>query len=148
MLVHYGSDVVKTSRPHDRFFMTEDEQLIHALFDAGDQALMNADLDSLDRIFADDYVQYDAAGRSFSKQEVLANLRSGTVRYPVIASTGRRIRLFGNMAIVHGSESDEVEFNGQRFKVRYLYMDVVCKRNGRWQIVGSQLVKPHEDEKD
>lgn len=75
------------------------------------------------------------------EQEVLKNLSSGTARYPVIVSTGRRIRLFGEFAIVHGSESDEVEADGERFSVRYLYVDVVCMRNGRWQIVGSQLVK-------
>jgi ketosteroid isomerase-like protein len=123
-----------------------DEQQIHALFDAGDRALMNADIESLARIFAEDYVQYDPAGQAFTKQEVLENLRSGTVRYPVIHSTGRRIRLFGDFAIVHGSESDEVESNGRRFPVRYLYMDVVCKRAGRWQIVGSQLFRPEQRE--
>ena len=122
----------------------DDEQQIHALFDAGDRALMNTDIDSLTRIFADDYVQYDPAGRAFSKQEVLENLRSGTVRYPRIQSTGRQIRLFGDFAIVHGSESDEVESDDRRFFVHYLYMDVVCKRNGQWQIVGSQLVRPEE----
>lgn len=120
----------------------DDTQQIHALFEAGDRALMNADIDSLARIFADDYVQYDPAGRAFTKQEVLDNLRSGSVRYPRIQSTGRRIRLFGDFAIVHGSESDEVESGGNRASVRYLYMDVVCKRNGKWQIVGSQLAKP------
>lgn len=87
-------------------------------------------------------MQYDASGKAFTKQEVLDNLCSGAVRYPSIVSTGRRVRLFGEMAIVHGSESDEVETDGKRFPVRYLFMDVVCKREGRWQIVGSQLVKP------
>lgn len=120
------------------------EQQIHALFDAGDGALMNADIDSLAHIFADDYMQYDPAGQAFTKQQVLENLRNGTVRYPRIQSTGRQIRLFGNFAIVHGSESDEVESDGRRFSVHYLYMDVVCKQNGQWQIVGSQLVKPEE----
>ncbi len=124
--------------------MLDDEQQIHALFDGADRALMSADTDALNLVFADDYVQYDAAGRAFSKQEVLASLRRGAVRYPVIASTGRRIRLFGDMAIVHGSESDEVEAEGKRFSVKYLYMDVVSKRAGRWQIVGSQLVRPEE----
>ena len=76
----------------------DDEQQIHALFEAGDRALMSADVESLARIFADDYVQYDPAGRAFTKQEVLENLRRGTVRYPVINSTGRRIRLFGDFA--------------------------------------------------
>jgi len=124
--------------------LVDDEQEITALFEAGDQALMSADIDELSRIFAEDYVQYDAAGRAFSKREVLEDLRTSAIRYPSIASTGRRIRLFGEMAIVHGSESDEVEANGRRFSVRYLYMDVVCKRGGRWQIVGSQLVRPSE----
>ena len=122
----------------------DDEQQIRALFDAGDRALMNADIESLARIFADDYVQYDPTGHPFTKQEVLDNLRSGSVRYPVIQSTARGIRLFGDFAIVHGSESDEVESDGSRFSVRYLYMDVVFKRSGKWQIVGSQLVKPRD----
>jgi len=122
----------------------DDERQITALFEAGDRALMSADVDGLSRIFAEDYVQYDASGKAFSKQEVLENLRTGTARYPSIVSTGRRIRLFGEMAIVHGSESDEVEAGGRHSSVRYLYMDVVCRREGRWQIVGSQLVRPGE----
>jgi uncharacterized protein (TIGR02246 family) len=122
----------------------EDEQAIVALFEAGDRALMAADVDALARIFAADYVQYDAAGRAFTKQQVLDNLRTSAIRYSSIVSAGRRIRLFGDIAIVHGSEDDEVEADGKRFPVRYLYMDVVLKRDGRWQIVGSQLVKPDE----
>ena len=121
-----------------------DEKQIHALFDAGDSALMAADLDALAQIFADDYVQYDPAGRPFTKQQVLENLRKSTVRYPSIVSTGRSIRLFGDFAIVHGSEDDIVEAEGNRFPARYLYMDVVVKRGGRWQIVGSLLAKPEE----
>jgi ketosteroid isomerase-like protein len=120
----------------------DNEREIHSLFEAADRALMAADIDALSRVFGDDYVQYDASGKVFSKREVLDSLRSGEVRYPSIVSTGRRIRLFGDVAIVHGSELDEVEADGKRFPVRYLYMDVVCKRDGRWQIVGSQLVKP------
>jgi uncharacterized protein (TIGR02246 family) len=122
----------------------DDEQEIHSLFDAGDRALMAADIDALSNVFADDYVQYDPSGKAFSKPEVLDSLRSGEVRYSSIVSTGRRVRLFGDVAIVHGSELDEVETGGRHFPVRYLYMDVVCKRDGRWQIVGSQLVKPAE----
>ena len=123
-----------------------DEQQIRALFDAGDRALMNADIGALGQIFADDYVQYDPAGRAFTKQEVLQSLSNGRVRYPVIKSIARRVRLFGEMAIVHGVEEDEVEADGERFPARYLYMDVVCRRAGRWWIVGSQLVRPADED--
>jgi hypothetical protein len=100
------------------------------------------DINALSRVFADEYIQYDASGKAFTKQEILAILRSGGIRYPSIISTSRTVRLFGDLAIVHGSESDEVEAGGERRKVDYLYMDVVCKREGRWQIVASQLVVP------
>ena len=77
--------------------LRDDEQEITALFEAGDRALMNADIAVLSQIFADDYVQYDASGKAFSKRVVLENLRTSAVRYPSIVSTGRRIRVFGDM---------------------------------------------------
>jgi uncharacterized protein (TIGR02246 family) len=122
-----------------------DEQQILKLFEDGDRALMAADVSELSRIFADDYVQYDETGDSFSRQDVINNLKAGTIHYLAMTSTGRRIRVLSNeLAIVHGSEEDDVEQGGRRFPVRYVYMDVVVKRNGRWQIVGSQLAKPVE----
>jgi uncharacterized protein (TIGR02246 family) len=119
-----------------------DEQQILKLFEDGDRALIAADVAELSRIFANDYVQYDESGEAHTKQEVLNSLKTGAIRYLSMTSTGRRIRLLRpDMAIVHGSEEDDVEQGGQRFPVRYIYMDVVVKRNGKWQIVGSQLAK-------
>ena len=120
-----------------------DEQQIIQLFEAGDHALIAGDAAELSRIFADDYMQYDESGNAFTKQDVIANLASGRIRYVSMTSTGRRIRfLRDDIAIVHGSEADVVEQARQRFVVRYIYMDVVMKRDGRWQIVASQLAKP------
>jgi len=120
-----------------------DEREIQKLFEDGDRALIAADLTELKRIFADDYIQYDESGRSFTKQEVINTLTSGKIRYISMTSTARQIRLLrDDVAIVHGSEDDEVEQAGRRFQVRYIYTDVVMKRNGRWQIVASQLAKP------
>ena len=122
--------------------MQTDEQQIEKLFEDGDRALVAADVAELSRIFADDYVQYDDFGKSFTKQDVINNLKTGAIRYVSMISIGRRIRLLNeNVGIVQGSESDEVEQSGRRFRVRYVYMDVVVKRNGSWQIVASQLAK-------
>jgi uncharacterized protein (TIGR02246 family) len=118
-----------------------DEQQILALHEAGDRALMSADLAVLAQIFADDYVQYNEAGKAFTKQDVLESFRSGAIRYPSIVSTGRQIRVFGDTAIVHGAESDEVESDGKRFSVRYVYLDVLRKQNGEWKLVASQLAR-------
>ena len=121
--------------------IANDERQILALHEAGDQALMSADLTALARIFADDYLQYNEAGRAVTKQDVLNNFRTGAIRYPTIVSTGRKIRIFGDTAVVHGSESGEVEAAGKRFSVRYVYLDVLRKRDGEWKLVASQLAR-------
>jgi uncharacterized protein (TIGR02246 family) len=122
--------------------LLDDEAQILALHEAGDRALMSADLTVLARIFADDYVQYNEEGKAFTKQDVLDNFRTGAIRYPSIVSTGRQIRIFGDTAVVHGSESDEVEAGGKRSHVRYVYLDVLRKLDGEWQLVASQLARP------
>jgi ketosteroid isomerase-like protein len=119
----------------------DDEQQIVKLFEDGDRALCAADPDELDRIYAEDYIQYDESRKILTKQDLLRRLTSGEIRFVSMKSTGRRVRLFGDFAIVHGSEEDEVEQGGQRFTVRYMYMDVIVKRESRWQIVASQLSK-------
>jgi ketosteroid isomerase-like protein len=120
----------------------KDEQQILALHEAGDKALMSADVGALAQIFADEYVQYNESGKAFTKQDVLNNFRTGKIRYPSIVSTGRKIRVFGDTAVVHGAESDEVESDGKRFSVRYVYLDVLRKHNGEWKLVASQLARP------
>jgi uncharacterized protein (TIGR02246 family) len=124
--------------------LADDKQQILTLFEAGDKALMSADLEALSRIFADDYVQYGESGEPLSKEAILDDFRSSAIRYPSIVSTGREIRVFGDTAVVHGSESDEVEAAGKRFSVRYIYLDVLLRRNGEWKIVASQLARPVE----
>ena len=122
--------------------LPDDEQQITAIFEAGDRALVSADIPALSRILADDYVQYDDSGIPRTKRQILDSFRSGALRYPSIVSTGRTIRVFGDAAVVHGSESDEVEINGKRSAIRYLYLDFLLKRDGEWKLVASQLARP------
>lgn len=123
--------------------VSTDEDQILKLFEDGDRALIAVDAAALSRIFADDYVQYDESGTAYTKRDVIENLTSGKIHYLKMISLGRRIRrLTGDVAIVYGSEEDEVEQGGKGTSVHYMYMDVVIKRDGVWQIVASQLAKP------
>jgi ketosteroid isomerase-like protein len=127
---------------HEHRASMNDEQLILKLFEDGDRALMSANVRELERIYAEDYVQFDESGVSSTRRDLIEKLTSGKVRFLSMTSTGRRIRLLrDDVAIVHGSEEDDVEQEGQRFPAEYIYMDVVMKREGRWQIVASQLAR-------
>lgn len=120
-----------------------DEQGILKLFEDGDRALISADVRELERIYAEDYMQHDEAGRSSTRTDLISNLTSQSIRFISMRSTGRQVRLLrDDIAIVHGSEEDDIDYRGARQTVRYIYSDVVMKRGGRWQVVASQLAKP------
>ncbi len=118
------------------------EQEIIQLFEDGDRALAGADVREIKRIYADDYLQADESGVLSSRADLIQNLTAGKIRFLAMKSTGRRVRVFGEFAVVHGSEADEIERDGKRVSIRYVYMDVVVRRSGAWQIVASQLAKP------
>jgi ketosteroid isomerase-like protein len=120
---------------------SSDEQQIIRLFEDGDRALMSADVREMERIYAEDYVQADELGRLSTRDDLILNLTSGRIRFLSMKSTGRRVRLFGDFAVVHGSEEDEIETEGESSRVKYVYTDVVVRRDGCWQIVASQLAK-------
>lgn len=119
----------------------EDQEIIR-LFEDGDRALMSTDVREIERIYAEDYEQSDESGKLSTRAELIRDLTSGKIRFLSMKSTGRQVRLFDNFAIVYGSEEDEIKRDDKTLLVKYLYMDVVVRRNGRWQIIASQLTKP------
>ena len=113
------------------------------LFEDGDRALISADMEELQRIYAEDYVQYDESGGLLTRQDLIRKLTSGAIRFLSMTSASRNIRLLrDDVAVVHGSEEDEVERGGKRSTVKYIYTDLVMKRDRGWQIVASQLARP------
>lgn len=119
-----------------------DDQEIIRLFEDGDRALMSTDAREIERIYAEDYEQSDESGKLSTRAELIRDLTSGKIRFLSMKSTGRRVRLFDNFAIVYGSEEDEIKRDDKTLLVKYLYMDVVVRRDGSWQIIASQLTKP------
>ena len=110
-----------------------DEQEILRLFEDGDRALIAGNVEELSRIFADDYVQYDESGDASTKAEVIDNLKSGSIRYVSMASTGRRIRVLrDDVAIVHGSEDDVVEQGGRALPCPVSIYG--CRDEARWTV--------------
>lgn len=119
-----------------------DDQEIIRLFEDGDRALMSTDVREIERIYAEDYEQSDESGKLSTRAELIRDLTSGKIRFLSMKSTGRQVRLFDNFAIVYGSEEDEIKRDDKTLLVKYLYMDVVVRRDGSWQIIASQLTKP------
>src|SRR6185436_16095556 len=72
---------------------TKDElsKQIEQLNDEIGSALVQIDLDTLDRLLADDYVYENDLGTRLTKQQVLTMFRTGSLRYDYVTSTNSRV---------------------------------------------------------
>ena len=49
-----------------------------------------------------------------------------------------KVRVFGNTAVVTGSDDEKSSYKGKDTGGHYVWTDIFVKRNGRWQAVASQ----------
>lgn len=100
------------------------------------------DLDAMNRLVADEFVITYQNGVTLTKAEEIARLKSSAEpREAVELSTEDvKVRMYGDTAILIGTllvkRSGSVE--------RSRYTDVYIKRDGRWQVVASQLTRVNE----
>ena len=105
------------------------------------QASLKKDLAVLDKIMADDWVNIDFQGKTVTKAETLANLKAGSPATQAAGIGEMKVRIFGDSAIVTGSDTEKSTLKGKDVIDKYLWTDVFVKRDGRWQAVASQSTK-------
>jgi ketosteroid isomerase-like protein len=94
------------------------------------------DIEGVERMLDDELSYCHTTGRCETKDEYIANLRSGRTRYHKIDVLSSRVRYYGDIAILNGQISIDVEAGGQSVKgLRMSYTDVYRKTEGRWRMV-------------
>jgi hypothetical protein len=89
------------------------------------------------RIVADDYLGTEPDGRRITKADVLAEVKAGdALESNRLNEDDVKIRFYGNVAVVNGSESWKRKPDGKTG--RFIWTDVFVNRNGKWQVVASQ----------
>jgi ketosteroid isomerase-like protein len=102
--------------------------------DMGD-AMVAADIEKLNRIFADDWTSIGASGAVVTKEKVLHNFRSGVDKLEAFDLGPMDVQVKGNFAVVHGSVTEKRTRAGKDVSGEYLYMDLLEKRNGTWVVI-------------
>ena len=100
-------------------------------------AALKNDSTALDRILADDWTGQGPLG-TFTKAQVLADAKSGDAKTESETMGEMKVRVFGNTAVVTGSDDEKSSYKGKDTSGHYVWMDVFVKRNGRWQAAASQ----------
>jgi ketosteroid isomerase-like protein len=101
------------------------------------QASAKADATALGKILADDWVGQGPTGTA-TRAQALADLKSGDSKIETITLGDMKVRIFGDTAVVTGSDEEKSSYKGKDTSGRYTWTDVFVKRKGHWQAVASQ----------
>lgn len=108
------------------------------------EAYPRLDCAALDRIIADDWVCIDGAGQVITKRELLTRVASSAGFLDSYKFDEIALRLFGEVAILTGRLSGQIQESDGIHDINQRYMRVYVKRNERWQAVATQVTKIKE----
>ena len=99
------------------------------------QAMVAVDIDTLNRIFADEWTSIGASGAVVTKEKVLRDFKSAVDRLEAFELGPMDVQVKGNVAVVHGSVTEKRTRAGKDVGGEYVWMDLMEKRNGTWVVV-------------
>ena len=91
---------------------------------------------ALDALLADDYTAITAKGAIQTKEQALSNLRSGAFQLSALNISDRKVRIYGNTAVVTSVAELTGSRKDQEVTGRYRYTRVYVRNSqGQWKIV-------------
>ena len=109
--------------------------------DARIRARAAGDVATLSRIYADDYSLITAEGVVRNRQDQLGELKSGTLHFAPLVPVERKVRMFGDVALVVSRDPAGIVRNGQQIGGDLRMVRVYVHRAGRWQLVSAQATR-------
>lgn len=114
---------------------------------------LSRDAAVMQRIEADEFRIVYPDGRILTKAQELENLKKAAPpQADLKLETGdQKIQIYGTAAVVTGNFIQKGRYkagpkNGQEFRVVERYTDIYVKRDGRWQVVASQLTSAPQEQ--
>jgi len=105
-------------------------------------AILNADMQKLDEIYADDFAMLGASGKIITKQYILQQIQSGKYKLVSYELGPIDVQVLGNVAIGHGAVTETRLVDGKTVHVELLDEDHFEKREGQWKLVRSDSGYP------
>ncbi|MGB6306198.1 MAG: nuclear transport factor 2 family protein [Steroidobacteraceae bacterium] len=100
-------------------------------------AMVAGDVDKLSRIFADDWVTIGQSGKVYTKEGVLADLKSGKDKLVSFQIESMDVKVFGDIAAAHGGVTEKRFEDGKDRSGEFVWMDLLEKRGDTWVVVRS-----------
>jgi uncharacterized protein DUF4440 len=102
-------------------------------------ALLEGDMEGLDRVLADDFILIDVmTGSEITKSSLLAVIGAGQLQFDVIERAGHLVRVYQTTAVITGRTEMKGRFGDAPFAASSRYTHVYVEQQGVWHLVAAQ----------
>jgi ketosteroid isomerase-like protein len=99
----------------------------------------NHDAAAFEKLVADDWIAITPDGKSQTKAERAAEIKTSNIDSATLGDM--KVRVFGDAAVVTGTDDEVTMKDGNKSNDHYVWTDVFVKRNGKWLAVASQTAQ-------
>lgn len=105
-------------------------------------AMVAADVDKLNQMYADDWLTIGSDGEIFTKTGLLNDFKSGRHKLISFQSGPMDVQVLGDAAVVQSSVSEKRIQDGKDISGQFVFIDLLKKREGKWVIVRTSGARP------
>lgn len=114
---------------------------LNAAVKAYDAAQLSGDRTMLERLLADDYLLVNSSGQTETRAQFIKDLTDPQFKQNPFAVDQAVERIWADGAVMGGITTLSGTDHGSPFSARLRFADIWARRNGRWQVVYTQVSK-------
>jgi len=114
-------------------------QTLQSIEQAWLNAEKNHDAAAFEQFVADDWIAITPDGKSQTKAERAAEIKAARTTSATMGEM--KVRVFGDAAVVTGSDDEVTVEGGKTSNDHFVWTDVLVKRHGKWLAVASQTAQ-------
>ncbi|MHB8303720.1 MAG: nuclear transport factor 2 family protein [Acidobacteriaceae bacterium] len=130
--------------PHPRHQPKQVVRIIETLEGRWQQAELENNTNVMAAMLSDNYLGIYADGMLATKAETIAAFKDGSTRFTRLATSDRKIRVFGSTAVVVSKAEVIGVSDGESINGHYRYTRVYHRSDGVWKIVSFEVSSMQE----
>lgn len=128
-------------QPAEKPPVVDVETIILKLEDDWEKALTSSNVDGLNKIYAETLIYTHSNGSVDDKASYITKIRSGETKYESMTRNDRRVKVYGDTAIVTCHWDVHVTARGEKIDTNARYIHVYARTGQDWQMVAHQATK-------